>query len=123
MANSDIGVNCIGLGNMIIGSALTGKGETIMLDKKNVINELANALKWCGEDDNPNGSIALKIWAVRDALALLKEQEPKLVKKDMYGNAYCPSCSTERTIEMETMKLHLGSKYCPYCGQEVQWNA
>ena len=51
----------------------------------------------------------------------LKEQEPKKVKTDMYGNAYCPWCSTEKTIEMGLRKLHLGTNYCPWCGREVKW--
>lgn len=59
--------------------------------------------------------------AVEDALALLKEQEPMQVKMDMYGNAYCPWCSTDRTIEMGAQRLHLGTQFCPYCGQAVKW--
>ena len=56
-----------------------------------------------------------------DILALLKEQEPKQVELDMYGNAYCPWCSTERTIDMGVQKLHIGTRFCPYCGQAVKW--
>lgn len=53
---------------------------------------------------------------------LLKEQEPKQVKTDMYGNAYCPWCSTDRTIEMGLLRLHLGTRFCPYCGKAVNWD-
>lgn len=56
-----------------------------------------------------------------DAYDLLKEQEPMQVKTDMYGNAYCPWCSTDRSIEMEAQKLRLGTKFCPYCGKPVSW--
>lgn len=55
-------------------------------------------------------------------IALLKEQEPMKVKTDMYGNAYCPWCSTDRTIEMGAQRLHLGTQFCPYCGKAVKWN-
>ena len=58
----------------------------------------------------------------KNALQLLKEQEPKEVKMDMYGNAYCPWCSTERTIETGLRKLHLGTNFCPWCGSAVKWN-
>lgn len=56
------------------------------------------------------------------ALAVLKEQELELVKTDMYGNAYCPRCSTEKTIEMGAQKLHLGTQFCPNCGRKVKWD-
>lgn len=55
------------------------------------------------------------------ALELLEEQEPKRVKTDMYGNAYCPWCATETTIEMGAHRLHLGTQFCPYCGKGVKW--
>ena len=57
-----------------------------------------------------------------DALALLKEQEPKKIvdagvhdmnnhHKIYYG--ICPSC--ERRL------YHKSSEYCPWCGQAVKW--
>ncbi len=58
--------------------------------------------------------------ALDEAIRLLKEQEPKKVIIDMYGN-YCPWCSTETTRAMGVQKLHLGTKFCPYCGQAVKW--
>lgn len=58
---------------------------------------------------------------IDEAIALLKEQEPMQVKTDMYGNAYCPWCSTYRTIEMGAQRLHLGTHFCPYCGKAVKW--
>jgi len=51
----------------------------------------------------------------------LKKQEPMQVKMDIYGNAYCPWCSTDKIIEMGVQRLHLGTKFCPYCGQAVKW--
>ena len=60
--------------------------------------------------------------AVNEAIDMLKEQEPKQVETDMYGNAYCPWCSTDRTIEMGLLRLHLGTLFCPYCGKAVKWH-
>lgn len=59
---------------------------------------------------------------LHDTLKLLSEQEAKQVKTDMYGNAYCPWCSTDRTIEMGLLRLHLGTQFCPYCGKAVKWD-
>ena len=58
---------------------------------------------------------------IDDALAMLKEQEAKTVVIDLYGN-YCPWCSTKTTRAMGVQKLHLGTKFCPYCGERVKWN-
>lgn len=55
-----------------------------------------------------------------DALDLLKEQEPKTVLHREDGD-YCPRCSTINTRVMGVQKLHLGTRYCPYCGQAVKW--
>ena len=49
-----------------------------MNDNKSVIEELESALEWCSDDDNPNGSIAVKIWAVREALELITSQQRKI---------------------------------------------
>ena len=72
-------------------------------------------LRYCVEQDLEDAGFDVDV-------ELLKEQEPKKVKTDMYGNAYCPWCSTERTIEMGLQKLHLGTNFCPWCGQEVKWD-
>ena len=57
-----------------------------------------------------------------DVIALLKKQEPKPVIKDMYGNAYCPHCSTVSIVEMGLCKLRIGTRFCPYCGKKVKWD-
>ncbi len=49
-----------------------------MADIESVIAELESALEWCSDEDNPNGSIAVKIWAVRDALELITSQQRKI---------------------------------------------
>lgn len=50
--------------------------------------------------DHIKTAVDVDDWAKEMAEDLLKEQEPKQVETDMYGNAYCPWCSTEETIEM-----------------------
>ena len=72
----------------------------------------------CLDNDLPYGMPHL----AADALALLKEQEPKTVLRRDDGY-YCPRCSTITTRAIGVQKLHLGTSYCPYCGQAVKWDA
>lgn len=72
-------------------------------------------LRYCVEQDLEDDGFDVNV-------ELLKEQEPMQVKTDMYGNAYCPWCSTNRSIEMGAQRLHLGTQFCPYCGQVVKWD-
>ena len=51
-------------------------------------------------------------WA-DDALALLKEQEPKLVRIDE-DSVHCPSCGNELFTFPQ-------QKFCDECGQAVKW--
>ena len=57
----------------------------------------------------------------RDALALLKAQEPKkpIVSGKRYGNYFehCPSCEIMLPISSDYGK----SFYCYKCGQAVKW--
>ena len=60
---------------------------------------------------------------MEDALALLKEQEPKAIayiENRMTGLpvAICPKCGKF------AMQFYAGeeTKFCPWCGQEVKWN-
>lgn len=68
--------------------------------------------------DNP-----CEIQLITDVLTLLKEQETEpqavLIRED---GEYCPRCSTITTRIMGVQKLHRGTRFCPYCGQEVKWN-
>lgn len=52
-----------------------------------------------------------------DALALLKAQEPKPVKRwnTKEASPYCPN------IDACGRLLEEGWAYCPYCGQAVKW--
>ena len=55
---------------------------------------------------------------VLDALALLKVQEPKPVKRwnTKEASPYCPN------IDACGRLLEEGWAYCPYCGQAVKWD-
>lgn len=88
-----------------------------MSEQEKIISELQSALEWCQPEDNPNGSIAVKIWAVREAVELLKEQEAvEPVKKEMIEVTAryefdCP-CGAP---------LLIGQPYCADCGRSVKW--
>ena len=49
-----------------------------MPSNEKVMAHLNDALQWVADDDDPKGSVAVKIWAVRDALEMLKEQEEQI---------------------------------------------
>jgi len=55
--------------------------------------------------------------AVRDALALLKEQEPKMVVKTT-STIRCPGCGKQITNKGA---IHRDIKYCWKCGQAIMW--
>lgn len=55
---------------------------------------------------------------MRDALALLKEQEPKMVVQTT-STIRCPGCGKQITSKGA---IHREIKYCWKCGQAVKWN-
>ena len=63
-----------------------------------------------------------------DALALLKEQEAKEVieSTNMYTGlpiTHCPKCGVSIDRYLYGRQHEGQVNYCPYCGQEVKWNA
>lgn len=91
------------------------KGQT-MNDREMVVGwlEALTDDNWCKSYSNSEvQSIA------EAALELLKK--PKKVKTDMYGDAYCPHCSTVSSRAMGVQRLHMGTRFCPYCGQPIEW--
>ena len=61
-----------------------------------------------------------------DALDLLKEKEPKAI--EYHDNpftglpvAHCPNC--ERYAQQFYASVEEETHYCPWCGQEVKWDA
>ena len=94
--------------------------------REKVIKELQSALEFVADDDNPNGSIAVKIWAVRDMLELLKEQEAVAPYMDYDGHDVwrCGKCGATifhiyRNESDEDWKNY--AKFCRRCGKKVKW--
>lgn len=55
---------------------------------------------------------------LRDALDILKEQEPKMVVQTT-STIRCPGCGKQITSKGA---IHREIKYCWKCGQAVKWN-
>jgi hypothetical protein len=53
-----------------------------MSSNEKIMAQLNDALQFVADDDNPKGSVAVEIWAVRGALELLREQEPHVLTLD-----------------------------------------
>ena len=95
-----------------------------MVDREKVITGVDICLSrfHCGEDcpyynaENHSGCMEL---LRKDALELLKEQEPVKPKSKVRHGAYgqiqhfCGKCNA---------MLHGKQKYCSKCGKEVKWN-
>lgn len=76
-----------------------------------IADEYCNGCPYEVQCDSPGQEYAGSM--MRDALELLKEQEPKLVKVD--GDyVFCPSCGNE-------LFTYPQQKFCDECGQEVKW--
>lgn len=91
-----------------------------MVDRLKVISDLEEQIAWIRDNDFhkfPGWGHA--VLAMRDAIALLKEQEPKppIIKENSYGWKfyYCASCGRE---------FYQNNKFnfCEKCGQAVKWD-
>lgn len=51
----------------------------------------------------------------KEAIKLLKKQQPKLVNKDIWGASKCPNCGHMFN------PYQYGDKYCSKCGQRLEW--
>lgn len=74
-----------------------------------------DTLRYCVEQDLEDAGFEVDV-------SVIKPDPPRKVITDMYGNYYCPHCSTEVTREMGLMKLTNPHGFCPYCGGEVKQN-
>ena len=93
-----------------------------MNDREKVISAITNCIgqpkcrdcPWeeCEQFDCKKTNVPVNL--LLDALELLKEQEPKLVKIDG-GSVLCPSCGNE-------LFTYPRQKFCDECGQAVNWN-
>lgn len=74
-----------------------------------------SSIVWAG-DGTPDGNLIL---ALDMAIEALEKQIPKRVKTDeAFGN--CPVCGYVLTSELIN---EYGIKYCPECGQALDWSA
>lgn len=103
------------MGLIRTGAGNMGRGDR-MVDREKVISDLEEQITWIRDNDFhkfPGWGHA--VLAMRDALALLKAQEPVKPKWEK-GYAYCGKCG---------YKLHWIvdlNNFCPNCGQAVKWD-
>ena len=94
-----------------------------MADRENVIKAIEACMDhdhpaYCNECylDGPGFGIVCREMLMRDALNLLREQEPVAPRyKDPY-HAYCGACGCR-------IPLKIKARYCHKCGKAVKWNA
>lgn len=86
------------------------------------LDEVINDIQKMIDESQSSYIRYIHVGTLMDILYLLKEQEPKTVLHREDGE-YCPRCSTITTRAIGVQKLHLGTSYCPYCGQAVKWDA
>ena len=97
-----------------------------MIDRERVIQALERCIDGCSNECpyEYGGAVTLEYCRadlMRDALELLKEQEPVKPKKwvpkgQVFARVmgwYCPKCDAG---------LSRGDKYCHNCGQAVKWD-
>ena len=86
-----------------------------MTDKEKVIKGLQEAVDWLSTETSLT---VVDQWVIRDALALLKAQEPvEPVRMNHTENKYrdhyrCPICKEDLSYEQN---------YCPDCGKRLKW--
>lgn len=86
------------------------------MNESEILSELKSALEWVSEDDNPNGSIAIKISSIRGIIKILEKREPiepvvHPETKYHYEVRDCGACG---------YYLSNGANYCPRCGRAVK---
>ena len=100
-----------------------------VLQLEDVISNLELNIRWIR--DNP--AHQFPGWsnvetAMRDALELLKKQEPvkphyvKSYYKDGRSRAYCGNCGIAVNIGIKNNTSKHRDFYCGYCGKKVKWD-
>lgn len=94
-----------------------------MPDREKTISSLTTLIEG-RETEEGWEPVMIPLYVVRDALALLREQEP--VKPEHgFPDLKCPNCGTEYVSEV---RYYLWKpiaeyyKYCPGCGRKVKWD-
>lgn len=90
-----------------------------MIDREKVIDRLEKAvMQMHGPRRYTREDVEELEMAGWDALALLREQEPKMVVQTT-STIRCPGCGKQITSKGA---LHKEIKYCWKCGQAVKWD-
>lgn len=94
-----------------------------MPDREKVMQWLETCVSGCEEGcpyeyKNLVYRVECKADLMRDTLALLKEQEPKLVRYTA-STVRCPNCNKQITTKG---CIHREINYCWKCGQAVKWD-
>ena len=85
-----------------------------MPDREKVIKGLEKLRKDLGYGLPDRSNVVMEyLNSLTDAITLLKEQEPKLVRIDE-DSVHCPSCGNE-------LFTYPRQKFCDECGQAVKW--
>lgn len=89
-----------------------------MVDREKVMHSLEQCITGCNRSCAYYDASYCLASLERDALELLKEQEPKLVAitTNSYGTKFyhCPRCNHD-------LYAYPRQIYCSQCGQEVKW--
>ena len=94
-----------------------------MPDVIDVIKGLQEAVDWLSTETSLT---VVDQWVVRDALALLKAQEPVMVEERADTDTInCPKCGQQFARVGRDKSIYLDTdeepNYCPKCGQAVKW--
>ena len=89
------------------------------MNKKYLLKEAQRTLD---ESDSTAMFCLCQRWILKDAITLLKEQEPITIKQERIDEFYgtvsrCPKCDCV-WIMGDVDDMH----FCPKCGQAVKWN-
>ena len=96
-----------------------------MIDREKIINALEQCINGC-DDECPyeyGGAVTLEYCRddlMRDALELLKEQEP-VTWSYKYNCFTCSNCGLDIVDEVYYM-INKPINFCPTCGRKVKWD-
>ena len=109
------------------GTVRTGKGRMTMPDRENVIKGLEICVNRapgeydCAKCPYESYGNDCEIRLTKDALVMLKEQEPIKPTINEYGEAYCVCGENVGIIPSSKNLPSIRSKYCPECGRRMEW--
>ena len=92
-----------------------------MIDLENTISNLETNIRWI--EDIPShqfpgwGNVTM---SMRDALELLKEQEPVDKNTGEWKNGHCSCCGEDVSSMLDTWTNVQSFLYCPKCGAKME---